>query len=221
MSVVRRFLLLDQSVKLSVVETVIRRPSTRAAMVAAAELELRDTGVLSLDSAARAAGVTKPGLMYHFGTKEQLMTAVLDAVLARYERQLTAALTAALTSSAAATGGIGPDEEPVVFSDAPAADRIRAYVSWACSGECETGDLVMFADPRLRESLTQHWTERIEPWLDLPDDLPAAERSALLAARLMADGAWFHLASGLLPLDAEALAGVRATAFALLEDVDA
>ena len=186
-------------------------------MVAAAELELRETGVLSLDSAARAAGVTKPGLMYHFGTKEQLMTAVLDAVLARYERQLTAAL----TSSAAATGGTGPDEEPVVFSAAPAADRIRAYVSWACSGECETGDLVMFADPRLRESLTQHWTERIEPWLDLPDDLPTGDRSALLAARLMADGAWFNLASGLLPLDAEALAGVRATAFALLEDVDA
>ncbi|MBL0746750.1 TetR/AcrR family transcriptional regulator [Nocardioides baculatus] len=182
---------------------VVRRPSTRDAMVAAAEAELRTSGMLSLDSAARAAGVTKPGLMYHFSTKEELMTAVLDRVLTRYEVQLTAALGA-------------PD-----FADAPVADRMRAYVGWACAGECESGDLVMFADPRLRESLTQHWAERIEPWLHVPDDVPAEHRAALLTARLLADGVWFNLASDLLPLDAAALDGVRAAALAMLETVDA
>ena len=182
---------------------VVRRPSTRDAMVAAAEKELRTSGTLSLDSAARAAAVTKPGLMYHFSTKEELMTAVLDRVLTRYEVQLTAAL--------------GTHD----FAAAPVADRMRAYVEWACAGECESGDLVMFADPRLRDSLTQHWTERIEPWLQVPDDVPAAQRSALLAARLLADGVWFNLASDLLPLTAADLAGVRAAAASLLEVADA
>ena len=182
---------------------VVRRPSTRDAMVAAAEEELRTSGTLSLDSAARAAGVTKPGLMYHFSTKEELMTAVLDRVLTRYEQQLTAALGAA------------------DFAAAPTLDRMRAYVEWACAGECAPGDLVMFADPRLRESLTRHWSERIEPWLQVPADLPEAQRGALLTARLLADGVWFNLASDLMVLDADALAGVRATALAMLESVDA
>ncbi len=79
----------------------------------------------------------------------------------------------------------------------------------------------MFADPRLRDSLTQHWTDRIEPWLRVPDDVPAAQRSALLAARLLADGVWFNLASDLLPLTPADLAGVRAAAFAMLEVGDA
>jgi AcrR family transcriptional regulator len=190
---------------------VVRRPSTRDAMVAAAEDELRASGTLSLDSAARAAGVTKPGLMYHFSSKEELMTAVLERVLSRYERQLTAALVEVAGADSAAFG----------FAAAPAADRVRAYVAWSCAGECAPGDLVMFADPRLRASLTRHWTERIEPWLQVPDDLPSTHRTTLLAARLLADGAWFNLASGIMPLDAVALDGVRAAAFAMLEAVDA
>lgn len=190
---------------------VVRRPSTRDAMVAAAEEELRAGGTLSLDSAARAAGVTKPGLMYHFSTKEELMTAVLDRVLGRYEQQLTAALAEVAGADSAAAG----------FAAAPVADRVRAYVAWSCAGECAPGDLVMFADPRLRETLTQHWTDRIEPWLRIPEDLPATHRTALLSARLLADGAWFNLASGMMPLDADALAGVRAAAFTMLAAVDA
>ena len=52
-------------------------------------------------------------------------------------------------------------------------------------------------------------------------DLPEAQRGALLTARLLADGVWFNLASDLMVLDADALAGVRATALAMLESVDA
>ena len=70
------------------------RPSTREAMLDAAEAHLGADGTLSLDSAARAAGVTKPGLMYHFSTKEQLLTAVLERLTARYEREMAQAVTA-------------------------------------------------------------------------------------------------------------------------------
>ena len=41
----------------------------------------RDGRVVSLDSAARAAGVTKPGLMYHFSTKQDLLMAMVDFVI--------------------------------------------------------------------------------------------------------------------------------------------
>ena len=49
------------------------RPSAREAMLDAAEAHLGAGGTLTLDSAARAAEVSKPGLMYHFATKEQLL----------------------------------------------------------------------------------------------------------------------------------------------------
>ena len=66
------------------------RPSAREAMLDAAEAHLGADGTLTLDSAARAAGVTKPGLMYHFSTKEQLLGAILDRMTARYECEMLA-----------------------------------------------------------------------------------------------------------------------------------
>ena len=56
----------------------------------ASTLTLARTGAsVSLDSAARAAGVTKAGLMYHFRTKQALMTAVIDHLMDQYEHELT------------------------------------------------------------------------------------------------------------------------------------
>src|SRR5699024_12787803 len=66
------------------------RPSAREAMLDAAEAHLGADGTLTLDSAARAAGVSKPGLMYHFATKEALLNAILDRMLFRYEAGLLA-----------------------------------------------------------------------------------------------------------------------------------
>src|SRR5262245_52034711 len=162
------------------------RPSGRDAMLDAAEAHLRAGGTLSLESAARAAGVTKAGLMYHFNTKEQLMSAVLDRLISRYEHELSEQLLRTAGNSD--------------LSDATAAERIAAYVTWACTSTFDITDLVMFTDPRLRGILTQRWVERLEPWLHVPDELDADHRARLLAARLMADGAWFSGASGFLPL---------------------
>ena len=169
-------------------------------MLQSAEDHLRSSGALSLDTAARAAGVTKAGLMYHFGTKEDLMAAVVDRVMDRYEAALTAAL---------------PDG--CDLASASVNERLAAYVTWACSNEFDVTDLVMFADPRLRQPLTQRWIERLEPWLEVPADIPAGEQSRLLAARLMADGAWFAGACGSVPLTESQKAGVRRVALELLE----
>lgn len=172
------------------------RPSSREAMLDAAAAYLGEQGTISLETAARAAGVTKAGLMYHFGTKAELLTAVLDRVL---DQQLD-------------------DLRRRVDDPESVTDRIAAYVDWACGTEFGTCDLVMFTDPRLREEMTERWVARLEPWLAVPDRLPAADRHRLLSARLMADGVWFAGASGTLTLTSAQLRGVRQVAHELLAE---
>lgn len=81
--------------------------------------------------------------MYHFPTKEALMTAVVDHLLDGYERDLAARLTT--TNS----------NVPTI------SERLAAYVDWACDGPFDYGDLVMLTDPRLREPLTERWNSRM------------------------------------------------------------
>ena len=61
--------------------------STRESLIAAAAALARQKGVLglSLDRVIEAAGVSKGGLFYHFRTKEELIAAVVNAELDRFE----------------------------------------------------------------------------------------------------------------------------------------
>ena len=161
------------------------RPSAREAMLDAAEAHLGEGGTLTLDSAARAAGVTKPGLMYHFSTKEQLLGAILDRMTARYECEMLALV--------AARHGAEIED----FAEAPAEQRVLAYLDWACTGAIDAADLVIFADPHLRVTLTERWEEQLDRWLGIPEGTDAGRGDRLLAVRLMADGLWFDRASGL------------------------
>lgn len=136
---------------------------------------------ISLESAARAAGLTKPGLMYHFPTKEALMLALVDHVVDRCEH----AIVSRIGDPATAT----PQE------------RAAAYATWSIEGPHDASELVVFADPRLRDALVAQWGERLRPYVELPDDLDPDVRARLLAVRLLADGAWFACASGLFPPD--------------------
>ncbi len=152
---------------------------------------------ISLESAAVEAGISKPGLMHHFRTKEALMLALVDHVAQGWEDELVERLA-------------------VPLDEAGPSDRLAAYVDWALSGHGDESDLVVFLDPRLREALTARWVERFGPWLQLPEELPLEQRARLQAARMIADGAWFADATGVLPLAADERAHVRATALALL-----
>lgn len=204
------------------------RPSSREAMLEAAEAHLGADGTLSLDSAARAAGVTKPGLMYHFSTKEELLTAVLGRLVDRYEREMAQSVARLVAADAgspvgpsagaavdrSAGGPVGlpagaPGGDPAIdFADATAAQRVLAYLDWACRGSLSPADLVIFADPKLRVTLTERWREQVDRWLAVPAGTTARHRRRLLAVRLMGDGLWFDRASGLLETpaaDAEAL----------------
>jgi len=152
---------------------------------------------ISLESTAAEAGISKPGLMHHFRTKEALMLALVDRVAQRWEDELTRRL-------GVPAAGAGPQ------------DRLRSYIDWALTGHGDESDLVMLLDPRLREALTTRWVERLGPWLALPHGMPAEQRARLQAARLIADGAWFADASGALPLSDDERAHTRAIALALL-----
>ena len=126
---------------------------------------------ITLDAAARAAGVTKPGLMYHFPTKEALMLGVVAHVADRWEVAMLAAL-----------GSDVEDSTPVA--------RLLAYVEVACSGQLNRGDFSVFADAVYRPRLSGPWIDTLAKWFALPANLSGQERARLTVARLAADGLW-------------------------------
>lgn len=173
-------------------------PVGRAQILNRALQIMNDGGTLSLESVARSAGLTKPGLMYHFPTKQAMMLALVDHVVDRWDAQLRRRL-----------------RRP--FEDATPRERMHAYLDWSLSGEFDHADLVALADPRLHEPLRERFAERMEPWLQTPRRMPAGERSRLIAVRLLADGAWFADASGIVPLSRAERRAVRALARELLD----
>ena len=168
--------------------------TTRDRILDAALDVVREGGSVSLESAARRTELTKPGLMYHFPTKEALMLALVDHVVDRWMQELSAR----------------------VPESSDAAARYRAYLDWSLSGEFDHCDLVMLVDPRLREPLMARWAERLGPWLELPAGLDARQRARFTAVRLLADGAWFADATDVLAPTAEERTHVRELADGLL-----
>ena len=177
------------------------RPSQREALLDAGLELIRQGGSLSLESAARAGGVSKPGLMYHFPSKEALVGALVDHLMHSYERELEALLMVPLAESAVE-------------------ERLGAYLRWSITHGGDAADLVMLSDPRLRITMSARWAERLGPWVEVPADLPADRRARLHAARLLADGCWFADASGVLPLAAGDRDAVLATGLGLLTGED-
>lgn len=172
-------------------------PSSRDRILGGALELLRAGGTVTLESTARHVGLSKPGVMYHFRTKEALMLALVDRVMDGWDAQMARRLSA-------------PAEQ------VPAEERLRAYLDWCLSGEVDETDLVMLTDQRLRATLKKRWVARMAPWVDLPEDLPAERRARLLAVRLLADGVWFADAAGVFAPDPQERARVRAVADELL-----
>jgi AcrR family transcriptional regulator len=142
---------------------------------------LDDGATISLDSVAIAAGLTKPGLMYHFPAKSALMDALVDHVVDSQECELSMFLSV-------------PPEQ------ATPRQRLGAYVRWALQSKHRRSDLVMLSDPKLADRMLARWTERFHRWVQVPADAPPAEQARLHAARLLADGAWLADSSNTFPL---------------------
>lgn len=170
------------------------------AIVRAATQQLDDGLSVSLDTVARAVGLTKAGVMHHFPTKQALMEAVVDDVLDRWETGLAEYLDGSVTEASAAT-------------------RFRAYVDWSFFGDFGEADLVALSDPKLRGPLTTRWSDRMIPWLAIPDTATADERARLTAVRFLGDGAWIASAADFLPPTAAERAQIALVAHALLEGI--
>lgn len=153
-----------------------------------------------MESAARANGVSKPGLMYHFSSKQALLEALIDHLIDGYEKDLEELL---------------PEG-----ADATPEKRIEAYLIWATTYTHDAADLIMLADPKLRVPMSARWAERFRPWTDLPADLPPLRRARLNAVRLIADGCWYSEATGVLPLTDDDRRAVLTEALRLLKRED-
>ncbi|MEZ5112107.1 MAG: TetR family transcriptional regulator [Nocardioidaceae bacterium] len=168
--------------------------ATKTDILDAARSVLRRGESLTLDSVAREAGLTKPGLVYHFATKEVLSIAVMEYVLEAWEVDLTKRA--------------GADPTPK--------RRLKTYVEHALATDFDASDLALLADVRVRETLTSKWTQRMDPWFG--GELAAHPNAC--AARLIADGAWFNQSLSLMSLDSTDSAVVLELAMRLIDGID-
>ncbi|MEV0263897.1 helix-turn-helix domain-containing protein [Streptomyces sp. NPDC050617] len=165
----------------------------------ALELLRVERGAITLDAAAKQVGLTKPGLMYHFPTKEALMLGVVDHVAGRWEALLR--------------GRLGQSPET-----ASPHQRIRAYVEVALSGRFDRADYAIYTNALYRQALTATWVRRLAPWLTLPGSLPGPVRARLTAARLLADAYWAAAATDVFPVPDRDRAELLTVAETLLKD---
>lgn len=147
---------------------MLPRMSPRSRLLELATAILSRGDVLTLDTLAAEAELSKAGVIHHFRTKEGLMRAVIGAVLDRWEEEL----------SARAAARPGPHA------------RLRAYIDHSFTETFDASNLAFLADVRLRDELLQLWSDRLASWLD------DSGKPAQMAARLLADGAWLNQALG-------------------------
>lgn len=147
----------------------------------AASVIVRDgVGNLTLDRVAKEAGLSKGGLLYHFGQKEQLIQALIERILHHFDEERRA---------------YEGEEAPRTRGR-----RTRAFVraslegSWAHKTGVKRHGMEMFAalvgalslDPTLLDPLrrrSRQWQAELEN-----DGLPP-DRATVI--RLAADGLWF------------------------------
>lgn len=132
---------------------------------------------ITYGSVAEEAGLTKAGLMYHFPTKDAMMVAVIEHVLARWQAELSATLT-------------------VPFAQSTIAERVRAFVAFAGEGGATRGEFVVFAEAVRRPSLAAPWLEHLRTWFGFGegDDAP------LLLVWLATNGLWISEATDMISI---------------------
>lgn len=169
------------------------RPSSRHAILDAAVqiAERNGIGSLTLDAAAKRAGVSKGGLIYHFASKEQLMLAVVEYISEAWESSLTREL-------------------GTTYENATPAARLRAYTAVAASHRASRADLAIVIDSIHDDALLAPWRALISRWTASPPPTVDPAHVDRQVARLAADGLWFAEATGTTGLTAEVRAAVLA-----------
>lgn len=153
---------------------------------------------LTLEAVATEAGLTKPGLMYHFPSKKALMRGVVAHLADQWVRLMTSYL-------------------PVSVGEATSHMRLVAYVEAATSDEYSRSDFTIYALASRSSELSSIWRDRMDSWIAMPASLSDEERARVVTARLAADGYWFTKSTEMLTPGPEDRARVRAT---ILQSLD-
>ncbi len=161
---------------------------TRERVLNAAEERLltEGPGGLVLDAIAAAAGVSKGGLLYHFGSKEALVAGLCERMLERFDHQLDT---------------LGADDPtPGAFT--------RAYLATTVTEEGKPADNSAQLMAGILATLgrdSAHMAEvrkRFERWHErLRDD--GLDPTTATLVRLAADGLWLSALLGLPQLEGE------------------
>jgi AcrR family transcriptional regulator len=153
---------------------------------------------ITLDAAARAVGLTKPGLMYHFPTKEALMRGIVEFHMDDWERSLM-------------------DHLGKPLGEATVWEKTRAYVDATFAISPGRSGIAIFTDTLFRPASMAAWAERMAKWFELPEELSEDERTRLHLARLAADGLWMADASDTFGMSAGERARLREKILAILK----
>lgn len=149
----------------------------RAALIEAATNVIVEHGLarLTVDSVARAAGVTKGGLFHHFASKDDLIRGVLNDMMDRAETSL---------------------EETMAADPEPHGRFTRAYLEGVCGKqgpEAATSRalcVAMLGDP----TLSDYWTGWVED--KIAANAATDDNSRCAMVRLAADGIWLSSLNG-------------------------
>ncbi|MCK4176876.1 TetR/AcrR family transcriptional regulator [Aciditerrimonas ferrireducens] len=166
-----------------------RAEETRERILRAAEDVVLDEGVaaLTLERAAAAAGVSKGGVLYHFPTRDALVTAMVARLTERFEEQLRRHGANGPGPGSFTLAYLRCEATPTTDPEDERVDRLGAALLAALA-----------ADPSLLAPLAEayeRWQRRCEL-----DGLPPVTATLV---RLAADGLWLTELLGLGVLSAE------------------
>lgn len=162
------------------------RTSKRTLILDAATCVVQRSGVtaVTFDSVAAEAGLTRGGIMYHFPSREELLTALHEHQAAAWE--------AVLVRSA----GKSAEESSVD-------ERLAAYVR-VCAESATRAELQFLLEAVSTPEHMSPWTAVLDRWTPSidPDSIDPTDQEAVsrLVARLAADGLWMHEALSNQPL---------------------
>lgn len=126
---------------------------------------------VTLDSVAKSAGLTIPGLMYHFPTKQALLIGIVDYSARKWDAQITK------------LAGGSVDSLDVY-------ERYDAYAKANLSLGMNEADYIVMTNASQDNLFNDVWLKYMEPWLDIPNDMSAHAKNHLSAARYIAEGYW-------------------------------
>ena len=161
------------------------RPSSKTQILQAAVRVTERHGItaLTLEAAAAEAGLTKPGLMYHFRTRDDLLIGIQRHLTGEWEQHLLTELGKPLEQSTAQ-------------------ERAAAYARVNARGPASKAELAFMVESATSPQLAQVWNDLMARWVPQPP-APEPVQLDLFLARLAADGLWLFEATRQAPLAPE------------------